>query len=214
MKTKLLFLMMVLAYTPICFSATSSIKDLQCFPSEATSNDWIKIRYQYNFTAQPCTRDSFNVTVVDKLIQINVYYNVGFALSPISGYDSLTINRLQPDTYTLVVKTIDIANHYSDSTSISLTINQGYTWDHLSSENLDLLFTLTNDKIYYNCLQAVSTLTVYDLHGFRVKSYQLNNDEGVIDLSSLKNGIYFIRIEQDGKTMNKKMIVRNRVQAR
>jgi hypothetical protein len=208
MKTKLLLSLLAFVCIPSWLSATSSVKELDYFPKEATSNDLIKIKYQYNFTSQPCTRDSFTVSVVDDRIQFNVYYRVGFALSPISGYDSLTINRLQSGEYTLVVKTIDLANRYSDSASIALSIKQGYALAGLSDENQEFHIDLTNDKIYYTSVEAASTIRIFDLYGCLTQTFKVDSGNGYLDASSINNGLYFVRFEQNGKTVTRKWIVR------
>jgi hypothetical protein len=208
MKTKLLVSILVLACIPSWLIEASSVKDLDYLPKQATSNDFIQVKFQYNFTSQPCTRDSFTVSVINNRIQFNVYYRVGFALSPISGYDSLTINRLQPGDYTLVVKTIDLANQYSDSASTSLNIKQGYALAGLTDVNQDLCITPTNNKIFYTHVEAASTIRIFDLNGSMVQTFVLNSGDGSIDVSNIKNGIYFVRFEQGEKTVTKKWIVR------
>jgi hypothetical protein len=208
MKTKLLVSILVLACIPNLLIVASSVKNLDYFPKQATSNDLIQVKFQYNFTSQPCTRDSFTVSVINNRILFNVYYRVGFALSPISGYDSLTINRLQPGDYTLVVKTIDLANHYSDSASTSLNIKQVIVLTGLTGDNQDLCITPTNNKIFYTHLEAASTIRIFDLYGSMVQTFTLNSGNGSIDVSNIKNGIYFVRFEQGEKTVTKKWIVR------
>jgi hypothetical protein len=80
----------------------------------------------------------------------------------------------------------------------------------------DPLFTL-----YPNPTNGISTvqchlpenqtgeLTVFDITGKQVASYQLTSENTTIQLPPLSSGIYFIRFSVNGKILQTKKLVRN-----
>lgn len=186
-----------------------TISNLEYLPQNPTSDDFIKIKYHYSFTAQPCTRDSFNYSVSGSLIRINVYYNVGFALSPIAGDDSLTITNLLPDNYTVMVKITDNTNYSSDSAYLPnlMMVKSTTSLSNASDDVFDIYPNPVKGTVFYKGLQGKAQILILDVHGRTIKTLVSNSDQGDIDVSTFVDGLYLIRVEQGGKAINRKMIV-------
>lgn len=88
------------------------------------------------------------------------------------------------------------------------TVNEGA---FLSVEDI----TLTDMSIYPNPAEEILTIetkadiinkiaTVFDINGRRVMSHKLNTN--TLDVSALESGIYFLRLESEGRSMKRKFI--------
>ncbi len=70
--------------------------------------------------------------------------------------------------------------------------------------NIVVFPTLTTGKVLFGGLESAN-ISVYDVTGNRVASF--NNVSKYINISNLNNGIYILRIEENGKVLNKKVVL-------
>ncbi len=76
--------------------------------------------------------------------------------------------------------------------------------DAATLNNVVVYPTLTTGKVLFGGLKA-ATVSVYDVTGNKVTSF--SNVSSRINLSNLNNGVYILRIEENGKVLNRKVVL-------
>lgn len=204
MKRLIIVIVISLLIAQLCIGQGSSISKLEYFPKEVKADDSIKIKYHYFFSSQPCRKDSFNTLIKDSIVTINVYFTVGTAASPSAGNDSISLSKLSPRKYRVLVK-INRNNKYSCSDSILLMVDKASEVKDLSNSKLMIYTNPAMNIIYYNGLDKQSNIKIFDCLGKMKKTIQTSNEKGEIDVSDFGNGIFLIRIEQKHQTRNYKI---------
>ena len=89
-------------------------------------------------------------------------------------------------------------------------INVGYALGITDFISIDEILIYPNpfvDEIYIQSdLNDTKTITIYNVNGSCIKSKQLFSNLYSINLTDLKNGVYFIKVESDKKTIIKKIM--------
>lgn len=206
MKRIIICIAIVFVYTQWCIGQTSMISKLDYYPKPVTADDTIKIKYHYLFSSYPCQKDSFNVSIKDTVVTINAYYTVGTATTLCGGNDSITLNKLLPQKYKVVVK-IYRNNKYSCSDSISLLVDKRNAIEALYSVNLKIYPNPAKNTLFYRGLEYKSTISIIDARGHTRKTIETGNDQGEIDVSDLEPGVFLIRVEQNDKISDYKVVL-------
>lgn len=98
------------------------------------------------------------------------------------------------------VKSIDASKVYSDASAeeqLSITDN---SW----TNNLQIYPNPASDKIFIKA-EKLNSIELFDLQG-RKLNLKLNSDNS-INVSSLPKGVYMIKLNQNGKSVSKKIVV-------
>lgn len=121
-----------------------------------------------------------------------------------TGYDDLDAYRRGLDCYDTLVLNSHVKKSYGYSIRCVKDNNASVT-NSLHPEEVFLYPNPACDKLYLgNSNYANSLTTISDIQGKQVVINQI--DPGFIDISNLKNGIYFIKIEDSGGVMITKFI--------
>ena len=209
MKRILIILIALMSlFAQLSFGQLKNIFDLSCPLDNLTVNDTVTINYHYGFPSQPCIKDSIKITSKnDTCIQINVYYNVGDAASPCSGYDSINLGKLASNIYSIIFNLYSTGNIYSDSDTITIEVNEISTLNHISKMNDFRIYpNPAQNQIIISGLPSGLNFFIYDIHGQEMKSMEINNTEHTMDITNLDNGIYLIKVCD-----NKKIVIQNKI---
>ena len=131
-------------------------------------------------------------------------------IDPEKGYVRLTVNPLgSSDQVKLRVRVYDMANP-TDSDTCTWILNSTplSVFENNSNVEFSIFPVPANDKLTINTTEMIDAYEVYDITGKTILSSTLNQSISTIDVSALKNGVYFISIFNDEKLLgNKKFIV-------
>ncbi len=149
-------------------------------------------------------------------------------VSPSNEYNFIEFNLLDPD-FTVVSGSGSVESVYQNVTSISIIHNSNITAEGETIEGvfeidaieiIQLLDTpdlkKSSFEIYPNPTKDLltvesdilsnKTFTVFDVLGKNILSFKSKNSLVNFDMSKLNSGVYFLKIEVDGKFTTKKFI--------
>ena len=104
--------------------------------------------------------------------------------------------------------TIEESNENDNEYSISITVTNASTSinDIQSKKQISIFPVPVKDILTINGLKNTSNLEIYSLTGELVKQQSVNNGE--INVSELKQGVYFVKIQDNGNVLTTKRIVK------
>ena len=123
--------------------------------------------------------------VTDNCDGDNLSYNV-----------SHNVDTSSPGTYTITFTATDAAGNTASS-SVSLIVIDPLSVSESNIENITLFPNPSSENIYIKNLKGDELITMYDLLGRVVEipfQNAENNSEMVVDISSLKRGLYLVEI--------------------
>lgn len=87
-----------------------------------------------------------------------------------------------------------------ESEKLAITVTETLDVDDIDLKDFRLYPNPTKDKLYFNSLQIINRIRIYNVLGQLLGDYLLNDTDGEINLSKLENGIYFIKINNQLKS--------------
>lgn len=154
---------------------------------------------------------------------VNIFYQWFYNDAPIVGGNYHTINATKEGKYQVAVKMSTLSNDIYVSDSFNLVLPQGVdsvglTTDYVVLTKLNALKGLSNVLVYpnpaansINIENAVnSDVTVFNELGKIVMYQKKINTIQVLDISSLKNGIYLVKLSKDNSSATRKIVVNKR----
>ena len=109
---------------------------------------------------------------------------------------SHNVDTSSPGTYTITFTATDAAGNTASS-SVSLIVIDPLSVSESNIENITLFPNPSSENIYIKNLKGDELITMYDLLGRVVEipfQNAENNSEIVVDISSLKRGLYLVVI--------------------
>ena len=191
--TRFFLIKLLLLNLALSSLAQGKIDSLNLLPKNPNEKDLVKIKASMSFPSGPNSIDSFTISQISQVINVNVYYKTGGFTIPTQQMDTITIGQLNPGTY--IANLHFFVNWKStefDSNSISFEVKQ---WNGINDFN-----TLKSKfKVYpnpsnglFNILNTAKfeRIELINLNGTVVAEYYKNQ----IDLATLPKGMYFVKI--------------------
>ena len=120
----------------------------------------------------------------------------GLACSDPANYNDRLMPVLTSDT------TLKLIFGSCDATTLSCTVGINEI-DH----NLSIYPNPSNGLLNINATQKINTLRVYNMIGNLVMVKNIANNQSILDIENLTNGVYFMQLNlSDGSSLNSKFI--------
>lgn len=105
-----------------------------------------------------------------------------------------------------------------DQANIMRTVLQNYrgglllaaSVDELEENSVSLYPNPSNGTVNYsldNTIDGSSTVTIFNVSGVEIKKMNINNKFGSVDLSSFDNGVYIFSLNNNGRILNKRIVL-------
>ena len=125
--------------------------------------------------------------------------DIFYSWSPTAGLNNPNIANpmATPSISTIYVLTVTDTNSLACTNVFKDTVNVQVGYAGVNENNFGIAFSLypnpANNNIYIECNSLNTEFVVTDLLGQEIKKVKIHNTKTEVDLSDLKNGIYFIR---------------------
>lgn len=152
--------------------------------------------------------NNYNGTSSNKLIRLNTDGSIDSTFNIGTGFDGFVSKIvIQNDSNLLICGNFNSYNSIDSSSLIRLKQESTLDLNDSEIENLVTLYPNPSNSIinlnFKNNI-VISNLSIVNSIGKVLKKYE--NFENSIDISDLSNGIYFLKIENDNKTITRKII--------
>lgn len=169
----------------------------ECSYSSQTTNEGEYYGYTFYAVSQPCIRDSFRIYYVnDTCVQLDIYYTVGEAASPCTEIDSIQIEGMGSDEYTVLY-----TYYYNISLCNLLGINNPVTLSYTDMGRYTLYPNPTRKSISIAGLSVDSKIIIYNVLGQQMISVKADENIEKIDISDLADGTYILEIYGDHRRL-------------
>ncbi len=196
---------------------TSVFDSIKVIPANPHTTDYIKL---ISYTAQrssPCYFDSSKVIDQPNIVNATFYYRAYGFLAEYIMIDTVDLGYLIPGVYNLNADllTFSYTDTIVDSIAMEFTVTRGDVGLKEESKfiSLNLYPNPVNNQLNFTLTDIFNTikLEVLDVTGKRVKveSYTNKGDgefKNSIDVSDLKNGLYFCRFSNGEKQVTRKFV--------
>ncbi|WP_107039429.1 T9SS type A sorting domain-containing protein [Brumimicrobium mesophilum] len=219
-KTLLLILSVVFSLTGFAQGSVS----IEISPDNPTvlDNIYLKTDIYFNKSGYYVTD---NITWQGSNMVAHLYYNSGGLSSPTFLEDSISIGMLQEGTYSIIAKLMvnsspsgdnDLQNFsFRDADTITFRVEEtlGIVNEGMDLNLINLYINPTNNLINFTLNDKTNSLNleILDVSGKIIKTVQYSNQnfgefKNSIDISELKNGIYFCRFSNGKNQITRKLI--------
>ena len=175
--------------------------------------------YLYEYTEHPYTVQNLKLTDTDSTLLItweapekgsplgyNIYINDELVAE---NHNELSYSTNEANGFT-VVKVIAVYENGKTSASVIDDISVEINTESISENNISLNIypTPVNDRLYIEAETEIEEVVVYDVYG-RVQNLRISESQNLrnsIDVSNLKTGIYFVKINTEKGNIVKRII--------
>lgn len=213
---------LTLATLLLTFFLTSNLKaqiqaidSLKIIPTNPTTNDSVKIISYTIFPNSGCPLTTSSVNISGVTINIYASHTLDIADAICYSTDTLTIGKLNAETYELYYHLEDISPPTTyDIDTIIFTVQQtsGFQLIDNSDPEIKVYPNPTTIEISID-LKTHSTekhdINIYSVFGQKIKTIREVNDIITVDISDLIDGIYFIVITNGQDKQWTKKIIKN-----
>ena len=173
--------------------------------------------YMYEYTEHPYPVQNLNLTDNDSTLLITweapeqgtpVAYNI-YINDTLVVENHKELSYSTKDVNDLIIVNV-VAVYENDKTSAgvidNILIDRPTESISENTTSLNIYPNPTNDKLYIETQTQTLTVEIYDVYGRRQKSIVNSQRSTVIDLSDLKSGIYFVKINTEKGNIVKRII--------
>jgi hypothetical protein len=152
-------------------------------------------------------------TVTGNVIELHVCYWFNDTLPYLTFENNFFIPLENPANYTIIVNIIlssstTVCNNFSTPDTETLQYNFLSNTDFSFNDFVKLYPNPSSGIIYVQGLDAkVNRVAVYDISGKTVKT-KMDSSGNSLDLTDLREGIYFVKIETEKGIVNRKIVLR------
>jgi len=217
---KLQFTLKILLLTFFMSSAVNAqiIDSLEILPSNPTSSDIIKIESNTFFLYSSCYIVDWSIDVQNSNISINTVHDMGYATALCYSRDTLTIGQLNAGTYELIYY-LSLSNPNdtdSDTDTLYFTVQDSsdFQVSDYSDENINIYPNPASSQITID-LERFTTdkveINIYSILGQKMRTLITDKSKVSIDISDLREGVYFVGIIEGKEKIYVKRIIKKKM---
>ncbi len=210
MKHLKIFTIMLLIGLSVSQASFGQINELRIVPSNPTIDDSIQLIVYNTFPTTGCDLENHSIDIQSKNIHFDLNYRIGFLFAMCNSIDTFTIGKLSAGNYKLVVNVQSAYYHivsYTDSITFTVVTALSVPENELE-KNIKIYPNPFVDEIEIQTNLNSFKIDIYSTLGALVKQIPLDFNRR-INLSDLKNGIYFIVIRDETGNQITHSIVKN-----
>ena len=204
------YLVLVMAFIVSSFmNLSAQALSIEINPSEPTIVDEIYLITNVYFPGIT-PRDTMIMSWQDNTLLVDLYHSGGAQAMPYFDKDSILISPLNEGTYSVIARLFE--GGLADSDTIFFRVDEPLSV--FEEQRLEPQVTLfpnpTNEIIMvdFGHYFVNPKVEIYNLEGRLIKSIdnKTNINKLMVDVSSLSNGVYLLRLEDKEKAITKKFI--------
>lgn len=126
-----------------------------------------------------------------------------------TGSYSANLTGLQPNTtyYVRAYATNTYGTAYGNQVTIHTPASKSMLSAQPNNEEWQVYPNPTTGFVTFNNIEVGATIRVYSIEGKLCKTFQINNNENTIDLTSFENGIYLLEYSVNDIKQTKKIVI-------
>jgi len=204
MKTHQVFFAILIMFFVIRIQLNAqipAIASLEIIPVNPTTNDTVKIISKSIFPSGTCALTSSNVSINGSTINVNVAHTLGMLAVICYSTDTFTLGKLNAKTYDLIYNlalTTPPATYDIDSIQFTIQQTTGIQFTDKSLQGFEIFpnpITTHLNILLKNQSSENYTFEIYSLLGQKMKTISENKKTISVDMSEMKDGIYFLVIK-------------------
>ncbi len=189
------------------FAQLPAIDSVKLIPANPNSNDQLKVVVFTTFPSGSCNLNSAEFQLIGNDIYLELDYTVGAASYICSSVDTIEIDNPGAGAYQLT--TIIGTNQQDvieDTHIMQFEIDPFLGVDEFHSNSFTLYPNPVQNELRFTSNFTVEKLEVRSVSGQIIQSTELLAGNPIIDLSALKQGVYFVSlVDPSGNTFTQRI---------
>lgn len=165
---------------------------------------WLSVDPGTLVPAFDAAEHEYTVTYTETTNSITIDVMSGTASATIIGDGIVAIPSV--DTTLRVMSKSEIGQENTYVINIVQPAVQPAIEDNLVNPSLSIYPNPFTSNITVSSTEAITNVTVYNVHGAKVMNVAANNNDVELDLSTLNSGVYIIRVQSNSTIYNQKII--------
>lgn len=193
-QLKLLFAFFLMLASQHTIAQLPAIDSMKIIPENPAENNEIKVIIYATFPSGECLLTNHSLDIQGSDVVLNLYYTVGAATYICHSTDTVSIRMLTAGDYELLTNLNMGPGQSFDTDTLLFSVESSLGVTEISYEpEIIVSPNPFQDKLVVTTNELMEKIAIFSVTGQKaVVEIHLIDEQEIIDLSDLKDGIYFI----------------------